>query len=311
MHPEPVAVVVAGSFMMDLVVRTPRRPTKGETVQGESFGQFCGGKGFNQAVAAARAGARVAMVGRLGADAFGQAFREALRSESIADHVLTDEAAGTGAATIVIDGEGDNSIVIVPRANWRLTPADMEGAAGVIGQAKVLVLQREIPPEASLAAARIARRAGARVILNPAPSGPLPPELISLADYLVPNEIEAADLTGIGTQTEDGALAAARALKQMGAGTVVMTLGARGCLVLTAERTYRVHPFPVQPVDTTGAGDAFIGSLAAALAAGLGLEEALQRANAAGALATTRMGAMPSMPTRAEVEQLLKGAAPA
>ncbi len=259
-------VVVLGSFMMDLVVRAPRRPVPGETVVGTGFDQFLGGKGCNQAVAAARTGASAAMVGRVGDDEYGRRFLALLAREGIdAAHVIVDVAEGTGVATPLVEPSGENSIVIVPRANHHVLADDVAHAGACIDAARVLLLQLELPLEAAAAAAARARAAGVTVVLNPAPAvGDLFP-LEGLVDVLVPNEVEAATLTGI----EDDPLAAAKALRDRFGGAVVVTLGVQGALVLPADGAHELVPaHAVDVVDTVGAGDAFCGSLGARLAAG-------------------------------------------
>ncbi len=300
------AVCVVGSFMLDLVMRVTRRPLPGETVIADACGIFLGGKGFNQAVAARRMGSAVAMVGRLGSDEFANRFRIALRDEGIdAAAVAADAEAGTGIATPVIDPDGGNSIVIAPRANMRVTPADVETAGDAIRRSRVLLLQLEIPVEASETAARIAHEAGARVILNPAPARPVLESLLRLADVLTPNEVEAAALTGFPITGVESAFAAARELRARGAGAVAVTLGGSGVVAVAADGQVHLPAHAVPVVDTTAAGDAFNGVLAAILAQGSGLSAALRWANAAGACAVTRLGAEPSLPRREEVAVLL------
>lgn len=308
-QPAVAPVVVFGSFMMDLVVKTPRRPVKGETLMGDDFGLFPGGKGFNQAVAAARQGAPVAMIGRLGDDTFGSLFRQAMKSEGIDQRfVLTDESVGTGVGTPVIDAEGDNSIIIVPRANLRCTAKDADRAAATLQKASVLVLQREIPEEVSLHAARLAAAAGVKIIYNPAPAptGAVCAELLRLADLVIPNEVEAGILAGQPVSDLNSAVAAGEKILAQGARTVVMTLGSRGVLWMHEGRAMHFPAFTVDPVDTTGAGDAFIGTLAARLALGDTIETALVWASAGGALATTKLGALPSMPAKADIDAFLQ-----
>lgn len=303
------AVVVVGSCNMDLVTRTPRLPLPGETISGTSFGTYLGGKGFNQAVAARRLGASVALVACIGADDFGRQVETTARQEGIATHGLTRSAtAPTGTALILVEeGSGENRIVIVAGANAQLTPERVAEQAATLRAARVLLLQLEVPIEASLQAARLARAAGATVILTPAPVRPLPDELLRLTDILVPNAVELQQLAG----DEHDLATAARQLLARGVGTVVITQGARGALCVTPTGEYPVAPFAVQAVDTTAAGDAFVGGLAALLAEGRPLPEALRAASAAGALAVTRMGALPSLPTRQQVEAVLAGAATA
>lgn len=302
-------VCVVGSFMMDLVVRAPRRPNPGETLFGHGFEQFRGGKGFNQAVAAARAGARTAMVGRLGDDAWGADFRAALAREGIDDaHVATDAQVGTGVGMPLVEDDGANSIVVVPRANLEVQPADLSGA-DVIARSKVVLLQLELQLPTVVAAARAAHAAGATVILNPAPAQRDLSAFTGLVDIVVPNQAEATLLTGIDCDGPDlePAVAAAQALRgSTGARSVVLTLGAGGALVVDGDADpLHLPTHAVDCVDTVGAGDAFCGAFAAALASRQSLLEAARRGVAAGALAVTRAGAEPSMPTAAEVDDLL------
>lgn len=308
--PQPASgrVTVIGSFMTDLVVRVPRRPVAGETLIGTDFGMFVGGKGNNQAIAAARCGAQVTIIGRVGDDIFAQPLFATLAENNIASqHVTRDPQAGTGTAMIVVDPSGQNSIVITPRANLRLTPEHLQEAREAFTGAKIVMAQLEIALETALTGARLAREAGARFLLNPAPAPrePLPEEVLRLTSIIVPNEVEAEQLTGISTADSDGALRAARRLLELGPQDVILTLGARGALWVNQQQTRHLPAIPVTQVDATAAGDAFCGALAAALALGLPMEQALRWANAAGALAVTRLGASPSLPTRAEVEQLV------
>ncbi len=301
-------VIVVGSFVMDLVVKAPRRPMKGETLIGTDFGMFVGGKGFNQAVAAARMGAEVYMIGRMGTDLFGDLFMQAVVREGIhADFVVRDPEVGTGVGTPVIDADGDNSIILIPRANTRLSVADVEAAREAIRATDVLLLQLEVPMEASFHAAEIARTSDVLVILNPAPARLLPADVNWLVDVLVPNEVEAAQLTGIPTDNEAGVRVAAHCLREIGFDRVILTLGARGAFMVGSEGEVEVPAYKVSVVDTTAAGDAFCGGLAVALARGMSPVEAVRYANAAGARAVTVMGAEPSMPRAEEVERLLRG----
>jgi ribokinase len=299
-------VAVVGSLNMDLVVRAPRIPRPGETIIGSAFHTVPGGKGANQAVAAARLGARVSMVGRVGRDAFGATLLENLAGDGIdAAFVTRDAEWPTGVALIAVDGEGQNSIVVASGANMRLSPVDVDRAEPAIAKADVVVMQLEIPQAAVTRCSEIAHRHNVPVVLNPAPARALPAALFSLVDVLVPNESEAALLTGMCVDDQAGAEAAARALLDTGVGTVILTLGDRGALLAQATGTTRVPAFRVEPVDTTAAGDALVGALAVALAEGRPLVEAVRWGNAAGALATTQLGARPSLPRRPAVEQLL------
>jgi ribokinase len=292
---------------MDLVVGAPKIPAPGETVIGGDLQTFPGGKGANQAVAAARLGAQVAMVGRVGDDAFGAQLRQTLESAGVdLAYVQTTAVTPSGVALIVVDAAGQNSIVVASGANMRLTPADVEAAAPAIKAADALALQLESPLETVQRAAELARAHGVTVILNPAPARPLPPELLALVDVLIPNESETAALTGLPATTEAELATAADRLRAQGVGAVILTLGARGALLAAEGVTRRFPAFPVdQVVDTTAAGDAFVGGLVTAVAEKRPLDAAIAWGNAAGALAVAHAGAQPSLPTRAAVEALL------
>ncbi|HEX2914660.1 MAG TPA: ribokinase [Chloroflexia bacterium] len=314
-HGKPPKVVVVGSLNMDLVVRVPRRPLPGETITGNSFGTFLGGKGYNQALGAARAGSRVSMVGKVGQDMYGDQFIEALKENGLEHHHVTRAAAGTGIANIVVEPDGTNSIVIIPGANGELRAADIEAAEGVFKEAKVLLLQLETPLESVIAAARLARMHGIKVLLTPAPvpSEPLPMELLTLVDILIPNEIEVFQLAGMEPKTgkdEDLPEAeAAQKLLEQGPQAVLVTLGGRGAAYFSYEggqEVFQFSPgFEVEVVDTTAAGDAFTGALATALGQDLPVEEAIRHANAGGALACTKPGSGESLPSDTEIKAFL------
>jgi len=302
-------VAVVGSFMTDLVARVPHWPRPGESVFASEFGIFRGGKGCNQAIAAARAGARVAMLGRLGADAYGDDFLSALAEEGITDAgIVRDAEEGTGIAMPILDPSGENMIVVAPRANMRLRPQDVEAAGEALRGSQVLLLQMEVPLEASLAAARIVKAAGGLVVWNIAPAVPLPEAAIPLVDAIAVNEAEAAALAGADTASLDGCAAAARTIARRGP-TAIVTLGAGGVLYAAGELVRRLPGHGVPVVDTTGAGDAFCGALAAALARGLPIEQAIAAGNAAGALCVGRLGAAPSLPGAAAIAALLQASA--
>ncbi len=301
-------VVVVGSLNTDLVFRAPRLLAPGETLTGTGFDEFAGGKGLNQAVAAARLGARVAMVGRVGTDGYGDRLLQTLSAAGIDATGVQRDPAGSGLAFITVsDSTGENIIGILPRANGNLSIADVEAAEAAIAAADVLMLQLEVPLATSQRAAELARAHGTSVILNPAPAQPLGRELLALCDWVTPNEGEAARLTGIAVADDAGARAAAAALRGQGAAGVVMTLGGRGVYAQTAAGEQRVPAYAVKVVDTTAAGDAFSGGLAFGLASGLSLTESLTWGCAAGALACTRLGAVPSLPTQAEAAALMQG----
>lgn len=298
-------IVVLASFNMDLVMRATRRPAAGETLQGE-FAMFLGGKGFNQAVAARRLGAHVAVIGRIGDDEFGRAFIDALDREEIdRDGVIIDPHSATGVASIIVEPDGANSIVQAPGANRGMSASDVAGFIHTLARADVAMLQLETSLEAALAFAQAARKAGMRTILNPAPVGEAPPELLAFADVLVPNEIEAASLVGARVDTLEDAFAAANALFGDTGATAVITLGDRGAIAVHGGERLHVDPIEVTVLDTVGAGDAFCAALAVRMGEGADLITALRFANAAGALACTRSGAEPSMPHRAEVDELV------
>jgi ribokinase len=299
-----VDIIVIGSLNADLVVRAPRFPAPGETISGEDLAIIPGGKGANQAVAAARQGVSVAMAGRVGSDSFGPTLTQNLQKHNVdTSHVITDPSA-TGTAIIVVDSSGQNSIVLSPGANGQVTPADADSLS--FQNVDMLLLQFEIPFETVLHAASVAHQNGLRVILNPAPARPIPDNLLADIDILVPNESELSLLTGMPVTSAASAEPAAQALLAKGVQTVIVTLGSNGALLVTGEQTTHVPAFQIDAVDTTAAGDAFIGGLAAALLRGKSLEEAVRYGNASGALAATKFGAQPSLPTVEDVEKLIK-----
>ncbi|MBC8344663.1 MAG: ribokinase [Candidatus Marinimicrobia bacterium] len=299
-------VTVVGSFMYDLVATAPRRPKTGETLVGDSFGMFLGGKGANQAIAASRAGATVSMVGRLGNDVFGDQFLEKFSEEGIdTDFVIQDTKNGTGVGMPLIDADGDNSIVIIPQANMALSVENIDEAESSIADSDVLVLQCEVPMEANQRAAAIAKENNTIIILNPAPARKIPNALLSLVDIITPNESETEILTDMPTETDNQIVEAAHLLLSKGIETVILTLGGRGSFLLTEKMEKLIQAYSVEVVDTTAAGDAFCGALAASLAKGKGIDASVLIANAAGALAVTKLGAEPSIPTKEELDQLL------
>lgn len=300
-------IVVVGSINLDLVVTCPHLPQPGETVSARSFREIPGGKGANQAVAAARLGGEVAMIGRLGDDAFGRALREGLRSNGVDDrYVLDTPHCPSGVALITVDDRGENTIAVASGANGRLTAADVEAGAAAFDGAQVLLVQLETSLEAILAAVRAARRLGLRVIVDPAPAVDSLPEELHAADVLCPNETEAARLVGHPVETPQQARRAAEALRQRGAAVAIVKRGEQGVVVATGHEPSRgCGSFRIDAVDATGAGDAFAAALAIALAEAMPLDRAIPFASAAGAVAASREGAQPAMPTRDDVEALV------
>lgn len=297
-------ILVIGSLNADLVVRAPRFPAPGETISGEDLTIIPGGKGANQAVAAARQGASVTMVGRVGNDSFGPTLIQNLRDNRVDISLVQTDQSATGTALIVVDSSGQNSIVLSPGANGKVSPADVDALS--FQNVDMLLLQLEIPLETVVHAASLARQNGLRLILNPAPARQLPDSLLADVNILVPNEGELQYLSGQPVTDIDSAKSAAQVLLAKGVQTVIVTLGRNGALLVTDENTLHIPTFNVEVVDTTAAGDAFIGGLAAGLLKGNPLEKAVRYGNASGALAATKFGAQPSLPNAEDVEKLLK-----
>jgi ribokinase len=299
-------VVIVGSLNMDLVTRAPRLPRGGETLAGHSFVTVPGGKGANQAVAAARLGARVAMIGCVGEDAYGAQLRAGLVAEGIDCQAVTSIAGEpSGIATIVVDDHSQNTIIVVAGSNGHLSPAVVERFDALLGQADILVCQLEIPMATVAHVLARGKALGKTVILNPAPAHQaLPADWYPLIDYLIPNESEAALLTGLPVDSLATAEAAAAVLLAAGAGKVIVTLGAQGSLFATPDGSRHFPARAVQALDTTAAGDTFVGGFAAALAKGQSEAQAIAFGQAAAALSVTRAGAQPSIPTLSEVPGL-------
>ena len=306
----PIAnVCVIGSTNLDFTVAVPRLPRPGETVSGGALAMSAGGKGANQAVAARRLGAEVRFLTLLGADPMGDRLAQGLGEAGLpADGLLRTKEVATGVALIAVDPEGRNQIAVAPGANHALTVERVRPHVGILDWADVVLLQLETPIETVRWALGEARRRGKVTILNPAPARvlPLPPDLLPLVDYLTPNEGEAGLLTGREVGDADDVAMAGAALVAAGVGAAAVTVGAAGVVLVTASGCIRVPGFPVSPVDTVGAGDAFNGALATLLGAGAPVEDALLVANAAGALTCTRRGAVEALPTRAEVLALME-----
>jgi ribokinase len=293
-------VLVIGSLNMDLVARCARLPAKGQTVFGNDFFTAAGGKGANQAVAAARLGAHVAMAGCVGRDDFGASLTAGLGAAGVDTQNVLPVDRPTGTALITIDAEGANTIVVISGTNTACDTAMVDRALASAGGPGILLLQHEIPDATNAYAIQVAQAAGWFVILNPAPAAPIPIDLLPCIDLLVPNETEAAALTGRSVSSRADALAAGQLMGQ-GARRVVITLGSDGALYCDATDSLHTPAVAVQAVDTTAAGDAYIGALGAALAEGRGLPDCLGFAAAAAALSVTRLGAQPSLASRAEL----------
>lgn len=310
---DPMTVVVFGSINMDLVARTPHLPAPGETITGHEFFTAPGGKGANQAVAAARLQAPTKMIGRVGDDAFGSELRQHLAAAGVdTGAVVTNAGVSSGVAVIAVDDAAQNNIIIIPGANGRVGESDVERLAGHLAGAGVLLLQLEVPLPAVMAAARQARQRGVTVILDPAPALDLPIEFYPLVDILTPNEVEARQLVGFEVNMPDDAARAARLLLDRGVKTAIIKMGAQGVYYATQTQTGDAPPaefvpaFEVNAIDTVAAGDAFNGGLAAALIEGQPLATAVRWGAAVGALSTTKPGAQPSMPNRSEFERFLQ-----
>jgi ribokinase len=303
-----MSILVFGSINMDLVARTPKLPSPGETLIGHQFETVPGGKGANQAVAAARLGVPTQMVGRVGGDRFGTELLESLQAAEVEiDRIFVDQSVSSGVAVIAVDDASENHIIVIPGANGQVSTEDVERLSEVLSQNQVLLLQLEIPIAAVTAAAQAAQSAGVTVILDPAPAQTnLPDSLYRAIDILTPNQVEASQLVGFPVTDVESAAKAATALQQRGANTVIIKLGKQGALCATPAHPFLVPAFEVKAIDTVAAGDAFNGGLAAALAEGLPLAEAVTWGCAVAALSVMKPGAQPSMPDRTEVEQFLQ-----
>ena len=300
-------IVVVGSLNMDLAVKALRIPVAGETIHSEDLHTIPGGKGANQAAAAVKLGSKVALVGRVGDDAFGPRLIDSLKQLGVnTNHVRIDAEAATGTAIIIVNEGGENSIVVSPGANGRVAKEDIDRIDKLLDQAKYLLLQFEIPLETVQYAIEIASRKKVKVILNPAPAKKVPLEILTKVDFLVSNETETKILTGLEVKDLNSAEAAARKLAELGVSVVIITLGEKGALFVAGNEAIHIPAQKVKVVDTTAAGDAFIGGLATALVKGYALKDAVKYASCAGTLAVTKFGAQTSLPTLEEVEHLFK-----
>ena len=298
-------IVVVGSFNADLTSYMARMPRPGETVAGQRFVTGPGGKGSNQAVAAARLGAAVTFIGRIGQDVFASIALDCWKEAGInTDYVVQDPEHSTGVAPIFVDESGENSIVVVLGANLAVSREDVDAAAEIIVGADILLTQLEINYDTTSYALKVAKEQGVMSILNPAPAGQVPDDLVALADIITPNETELEVLSGLaGVTTEEAAGSLLKHDRQM----IIVTLGAQGARLVDGSGSALIPAYQIDVVDTTGAGDAFNGGLAVGLAEGMGQREAIAFANATAALCVTRPGTAPSMPKRSEVEALLSG----
>jgi ribokinase len=300
------SILVVGSSNTDMIIKVERIPKPGETILGGEFASAAGGKGANQAVGAARAGGAVTFIARVGQDMFGDQALAGFVNDGInVDYVVRDRTHPSGVALIFVAENGENSIAVASGSNASLAPADLKKAKSAFGQASVVVLQLETPLKTVEAAVQLAVSAGVRVILNPAPARPLPDTLLKRVYLLTPNETEAELLTGLRVNNDAAAAKAADALLARGVQNVIITLGARGAFVAGEQGRGLVTGYKVKPVDTTGAGDVFNGTLAVALAEGKSLPDAARFASAAAAISVTRLGAQTSAPKRKEIDRLL------
>ncbi len=300
-------IVVFGSFVVDLTSRQEGLPVPGQTLLGSSFSMGAGGKGSNQAVAAHRAGAEVTLVTKVGNDVFAEVALDFYRKENMrCDFILRDRERETGVALIMVDkATAQNQIVVVSGACGNITPGDVQRCRDLITDARILLVQLEINPDALYSVIDLAYSAGVTVVLNPAPAAPIAAEMYRKLDFITPNETETHTLTGVAVRNEADAKRAADVLHGKGLKNVVITLGERGAFASDGTRTQLLPGFPVQAVDTTGAGDAFNGGFVTALAEGRSLFDAVRYGNATGALSVTKPGTAPSMPTRVEIDALL------
>lgn len=299
-------LLVLGSVNADHVLRVPHFPRPGETLAGHSYRVVPGGKGANQAVAAARLGAAVSFIARIGDDAIGHQMKTGFAQDGIdVSAVELDDTLPTGIAIIYVSDEGENSIGLSAEANGALTPAVVQGHEAMIADAHTLLLQLEVPLDSVFEAARLARSHGTRVVLNPAPAQPLPAELLALVDLITPNQTEAELLTGVRVTDEASAREAAARFHQMGIADVMITLGSQGVYCSKGQQQALIAGFRVEAVDTTAAGDTFNGALLAADLAGASFQDAVRFAHGAAALSVTRFGAQSSIPTRQEVDTFL------
>lgn len=300
-------ITVIGSLNMDLVTYTGRMPVTGETIMGKSFRQIPGGKGANQAAAIAKLGTKVAMIGCVGRDGMGSTLLDALQKDGVdISKVKEVEGVATGIAAITVDAAANNCIIVVPGANNCLSPEDLAAAQETINRSEAVVAQLEVPLETVKVGLEIAKKLGKLTILNPAPAVPLPDEFLVLVDILVPNDTELELLSGIQAHNEEELQKAAQVLLNKGIKELIVTLGSKGCMHINSSGAKFYGAHKVHAIDTTAAGDSFIGGLSTAINEGKTLEEAILFATAVGALTVTKEGAQSSLPYRAEVEAFIQ-----
>lgn len=299
-------ILVIGSFMMDLVAKTPRAPIEGETITGISFSQFTGGKGANQAVAAAKLGAKVIMLGKLGMDSFAEEHISSLKNYGVdGQHVIRDNRESTGVGFITLESNGKNRIIIIPGVNKLLSPQDIENNEKLIEESDILILQLEIPLESVYKSIELAYKHNKIVLFNPAPFINFDFSYLDKITYIVLNEIEAKDCTGIEILDKDKAKLAGEKLLNLGCKNVLITMGDKGAYFLNKNEEYFIESLKVKAVDTTGAGDEFLGAFAYGIKSGWGNEKAIKFANVAAAISVTKMGSQPSLPYFNEVKEYI------
>jgi ribokinase len=300
-------ICVVGSSNIDLIAKVSRLPKMGETLEGRYFHMGCGGKGANQAVMAGKLGGRVSIVTKVGNDHLGAIAKDNYKEMGIdSSHIFTTDETSSGVAPILVDDQGRNLLVYIPGANMLFSPEEVDRAADQIASADLLICQLEIPLESSQRALQIAKENDVRTVFNPAPARPLDRELLDLCDVFVPNETETEIITGLPVETLDQIAAAGRRLREMGCETVIITLGERGSMLISAEQTVHVPALETEVVDTTGAGDAFIGSFTFFWASGKSLHEAVRLANSIAAYSVRKVGTQVSFPWAHEIADLLR-----
>ena len=302
-----MSILVFGSINMDITAYVPRIPRPGETLHGHSYITVPGGKGNNQAVACARLGAKTRFIGRVGNDPFGPGVLETIAKENVdVSNILVDQKNDTGIAIISVDDSAENAIIVIAGANMAMDDSDVERAISIMDDANVLLLQLEVSPKPNFRVAKEAKQHGLTVILDPAPIHPIPDEVFPLIDFLTPNEVETEGIVGFKPSNKEEAAQAAKILREKGVKTAIIKMGALGACYDSPQGSGFVQAFKVEPIDTVAAGDAFNGGLAVAISEGKSIEEAVRWGAAAGAIATTRKGALPAMPYRYELSKLLE-----